>query len=118
RTSATRPTTLSLPEALPIYAVPYLYKGKHGQYELFGGNSKATAIFSGIVSLYWEQLKDRNFEDKETFLEGLALRQSWSAEEICLNPLSYNRHTLPSVRDWIYSKVSSVLSDQLKVKLS
>lgn len=99
-------------------AVPYLYKGKHGQYELFGGNSKATAIFSGIVSLYWEQLKDCNFEDKETFLEDLALRQSWSAEEICLDPLSYNRHTLLSVRDWIYSKVSSVLSEQLKVKLS
>lgn len=99
-------------------SVPHLYKGKHGQYELFGGNSKATAIFSGIVSLYWDQLKDCNFADKETFLEGLAMRRSWSAEEICLDPLSYNRHTLLSVRDWIYSKVSSVLSEQLKVELS
>ncbi|MCR5541244.1 MAG: S8 family serine peptidase [Ruminococcus sp.] len=99
-------------------SVPYLLKGKHGKYELFGGNSKATAIFSGIVSLYWNQLKDCSLAEKETFLEGLALRQSWSEDEVCLDLLSNNSRKMSSAKDSLYSKVSSVLSKKLKVELS
>lgn len=101
-------------------SVPQLLQGKHGQYELFGGNSKATAVFSGIVSLYWNQLKDCSFVEKEIFFEEAALRKSWAVEEICLDPLLYNKHkekTVP-VRDQIYLQVSSVLSEQLKVGLN
>lgn len=98
--------------------VPYLYRGKRGQYELFGGNSKATAVFSGIVSLHWDKIKNCSFADKETFLEGLAKRQSWSKEDICLNPLSIKEYTVESVRDEIYLKVADIMAEKLKVGLS
>lgn len=67
---------------------PVLLRANHGEYQLFGGNSKATAIFSGIVSSMYIY----NCES-ELFLEKKANKNIWTEvipEEFEFNPIEIN----------------------------
>ena len=96
-------------------SLPYLYRGRHGEYELFGGNSKATAIFSGIVSLHMDELKACNFEEKEIILQSMAKRQSWVKGEICADPKMIEECNIEPVRDELYWKVAEVMAGKFAV---
>lgn len=96
-------------------SMPYLYKGMQGKYELFGGNSKATALFSGIVSLHWEKIKNFSWSEKEHILEHYAQKCLWTKEEIGIESQLSKEQVKNAVKDNIYIKVTDVLAEQLKV---
>ncbi len=58
-----------------------LLKGKNERYELFGGNSKATALFAGIISNHWSELIDCNFNKIEKIIIKDAKKTFWKEEE-------------------------------------
>ena len=57
---------------------PLLLKADCSRYEMFGGNSKATAIFTGIVSEYLKQNDSNDFQSIQTGLMKQAARNIWN----------------------------------------
>lgn len=96
-------------------SMPYLYKGMQGQYEMFGGNSKATALFSGIVSLHWGEIKNCSWRDKECILERYAQKCLWTKEEIVIESQLSKEQIKNAAKDDIYIKVTDALAEQLNV---
>ena len=65
--------------------IPYLVKGFNGKYELFGGNSKATALFTGIISKHWNEIKNLTWHDRDRVLELYAKNKKWDLKDIRSN---------------------------------
>ncbi|HAB62391.1 MAG TPA: hypothetical protein DCE48_17145 [Lachnospiraceae bacterium] len=66
-------------------ANPAMLKSGHGGYQLFGGNSKATAVFTGIVSKIWD-----DSIEIESFLEDNSKKGKWAeikAEKMEMSPI-------------------------------
>jgi hypothetical protein len=61
---------------------PVLLPGLGGRYELFGGNSKACALFAGILSRHWEELDGAAWKEREAVMQSYAKRVGWKPEDI------------------------------------
>lgn len=57
---------------------PILVKGINNKYEMFGGNSKATAKFSGLVSKFFTQMNDVSIDKIEEYLYKFAKKNEWN----------------------------------------
>ena len=92
-------------------STPYLMKGIKGDYELFGGNSKATALFSGIVSRHWAEINSLSWYDREQAIEKLAKRNIWTKRDLDMEyVLSINE----AMRDdTIYKKITQIVRECL-----
>lgn len=93
---------------------PYLVKGINGGYELFGGNSKATALFTGIVSKHWTEIENLSWYEKEQEIEKLAKRNVWEKEDVDVEYILSIKE--PMRDDIIYKKVSQIVRGFLKVR--
>lgn len=80
-------------------AIPQVLKGNQGTYELFGGNSKATAVFTGIVSKIG--IDSRALEN---YLEIHAKKKEWTdihEEEPEISLSERNEHLFMRLRKTI-----------------
>lgn len=96
-------------------STPLMLKGRNGQYELFGGSSKATALFGGFVSRFWPEVRDMTWDEKEKFFERRAARNNWQAAE-------FNQENTPSLRlpeeirkSRLYQEIWHLLINELNI---
>ncbi|AKG34958.1 S8 family serine peptidase [Paenibacillus durus] len=99
-------------------ATPILVQGLNGKWEMFGGNSKATAVFSGVVLkklalepyLQNDQLFNR--------LEGSAMRSAWE-EESDKNLMDFKERDLISPHftypDNVTERMKNILAETLEL---
>lgn len=66
-------------------ALPLFVPGVNNTYTMFGGNSKATALFTGIILNILKDEPDMDFEALNELLQNRAKRNQWSEEDISRN---------------------------------
>ncbi len=96
-------------------STPALLKGLRGGYELFGGNSKATALFCGILSKYWETIRNISWNEKELLLEKYAYKTEWSEEEYEMDYCPAETGLEAIRNETIYQKLAEILIDELEI---
>ncbi|BCJ95354.1 hypothetical protein acsn021_29230 [Anaerocolumna cellulosilytica] len=98
-------------------SVPKLTLSLNNQYEMFSGNSKACAIFTGII---FNQLSTYDFDSKEidSILRQAAVKRKWSYQSIN-NNISYtiDYEEKVNVNQKILDKIKSVIKDVLELDL-
>lgn len=61
---------------------PTILKVDESKYSFYGGNSKATACMTGVISKNWDNLRVINIREKMEYLSGLSVRTDWKDQDI------------------------------------
>lgn len=64
---------------------PILVSGLNNTYTMFGGNSKATALFAGIILSILNMAPDISFIELSNMLENNAVKKCWMEENISID---------------------------------
>lgn len=92
-----------------------LLQGANGKMELFGGNSKATALMTGIISKLWNELKGFDYKELDYLLQKKSKKRNWTDRDIV--------EEKPSIRyfqkdSYLLTNLEKILLEFLKIPQS
>lgn len=94
---------------------PILLKTEKNSYEMFGGNSKATAVFSGLLGKYMDYSERNDYEAMQKILMKKAEKNKWNQineETIYFKNKKSNKKIIKELVDIVRDTLMLDLSDQ------
>lgn len=98
--------------------LPVLVSGLNSSYSMFGGNSKATAMLTGIVLEILNKQPDLEFSELNKLLEKEAKRNEWSEKDISREFNSFGELDRPNKEypQIKLKKLESIIREELGLK--
>lgn len=91
---------------------PTILKMDKSIYSFYGGNSKATACMTGIISKNWDVLSAMNVSEKKEYLSHLSARTDWNNQDILNNIVAFEEKDCDINRD-IEASVNQLFKKKL-----